>query len=64
MEHSRENGRCGMERKWFCKEKEIERAACRKHDAKGGSFLMMGDITAYVSCHGNGSVEGRIILLR
>lgn len=53
-----------MERKWFCKEKEIERAACRKHDAKGGSFLMMGDITAYVSCHGNGSVEGRIILLR
>lgn len=52
-----------MERKWFCKGKEIERGVYRKHEAKGGSFLMIGDITAYVSCHENGPVEGRIILL-
>lgn len=52
-----------MERKWFCKGKEIERDVCRTHEAKGGSFLMIGDITAYVSCHGSDPVEGRIILL-
>lgn len=63
MKHSRENGRCRIERKRFCKGKEIERGVCRKHEAKGGSFLMIGDITAHVSCHGNGPVEGRIILL-